>query len=556
MDILKTGKDLRRLNEIINILIKYGFGDMIRRMGLTESLEKAGKLIRYQMPDEFLSLRPPQRARQAMEEMGPTFVKLGQILATRVDLFPQEWISEFEKLQDDAPVLPIEELKPQLDNSLGRPVDEVFRYIEPKALGSASMAQVHRATTQKGEQVILKIRKPGIRDKIESDVRLMMHLAKLAQSQSSELRRYKPIGIVMEFEKSLLRELDFVIECKNAERIAENLKSISYVKIPKVYWDYCCEDLNVQEYIKGIPAKNIAEIEAAGLDRKLIAHRGAKIVWKSMLMDGFFHADPHPGNFLILPKNRIAMLDFGMVGKLSTTRREQLMKLTRNIVLQDAAGAAAVLMEWTDGNVDFESLVSEGEDFIQQYYGLALSELNIPQMISDVTGLLRIYDIQLPPDIALFSKACITLEGFGRLINPQFDLMTEAEPLIKQWGKERYSPTKLAKKLGVRALNLVDKIYEEPKPDLPARTASSSGSPLWDKQHIDRLAARFEHHRFRQTQIFVACSFLIASSMLSLASGSATLFGFSIVGIIGVVLSTLSIQWLLFLYWWSKRSGE
>ena len=275
-----------------------------------------------------------------------------------------------------------------------------------------------------------------------------------------------------------------------------------------------------------------------------------------MLMDGFFHADPHPGNFLILPKNRIAMLDFGMVGKLSTTRREQLMKLTRNIVLQDAAGAAAVLMEWTDGNVDFESLVSEGEDFIQQYYGLALSELNIPQMISDVTGLLRIYDIQLPPDIALFSKACITLEGFGRLINPQFDLMTEAEPLIKQWGKERYSPTKLAKKLGVRALNLVDKIYEEPKPDLPARTASSSGSPLWDKQHIDRLAARFEHHRFRQTQIFVACSFLIASSMLSLASGSATLFGFSIVGIIGVVLSTLSIQWLLFLYWWSKRSGE
>ncbi|MCG8673254.1 MAG: AarF/UbiB family protein [Pseudomonadales bacterium] len=556
MDILKTGKDLRRLNEIINILIKYGFGDMIRRMGLAESMEKAGKLLRYQMPDEFLSLRPPERARRAMEEMGPTFIKLGQILATRVDLFSPEWIEEFEKLQDENTALPLDSLIPQIDNSLGKPNKDVFRYIDPSPLGTASMAQVHRATLFSGEQVVLKIRKPGIREKIESDMRLVNHLARVAQSQSVELRRYKPVDIVKEFEKSLLRELDFSIESKNAERIAESLKKISYVKIPKVYWDWTCEDLNVQEYFKGIPAKNIKELMSNGLDPQLIAHRGAKIAWQTMLIDGFFHADPHPGNFLVLPKNQIAMLDFGMVGKLSNARREQLMKLTRHIVLQDAQGAAAVLMEWADSSVNFDALAGEAEDFIQQYYGLSLSELNIPKMITDCTGILRNYDIQLPPDIALFSKACITLEGFGRLLNPQFDLMTEAEPLIKQWGKTRYSPASLAKKLGVRALNVVDKLYEEPRPEIHTRSVQAIQAQTWDKQQVERWAKRFEHQKFRQTQVAVACCYLIISALLLLVPAGPQLYGYSIIGIIGLMLSTFSIQWYLFLMWWAKRSQD
>lgn len=553
MDILKTGKDLRRLNEIVNILIKYGFGDMIRRIGLAESLEKAGKLIRYNMPDEFLSLAPPARARAAMEEMGPTFIKLGQILATRVDLFSQDWISEFEKLQDETQSLPLESLRPQLEDSLGMPIERAFSHIDEKPLGTASMAQVHKAITHKNKTVALKIRKPNIREKIESDVRLIKHLARLAQSQSIELRRYRPISIVKEFERSLLRELDFSIEAKNAERIAENLKHVKYAKVPKIYWEWTCEDLNVQEFIEGIPAKNIKEIDAAGLDRKLIAHRGGKIVWKSMLIDGFFHADPHPGNFLILPKNRIAILDFGMVGKLSNTRREQLMKLTRSTVLQDSAGAAAVLMEWTDGSVDFDALASEAEDLSQQFYGLSLSEVNIPQLIMQVTDMLREFDIALPPDIALFSKACITLEGFGRLLNPDFDLMTEAEPLIIEWGKHRYSPTALAKKLGIRALTLVDKIYEEPKPVLPSIQAAPTISGL-DKQTIERIVVRHERAQFRHTQLMVTVGFLIASAILTTVEKGPQLFGMSIVGIIGLVIAIGSIHFLLFILWWSHRS--
>ena len=433
------------------------------------------------------------------------------------------------------------------------PVKRAFKHIDEKPLGTASMAQVHKAITYKNQPVALKIRKPNIREKIESDIRLIRYLAKLAQSQSVDLRRYRPVSIVKEFERSLLRELDFSIEAKNAERIAENLKNIKYAKVPKIYWEWTCEDLNVQEYIEGIPAKNIKELDVAGLDRKLIAHRGGKIVWKSMLIDGFFHADPHPGNFLILPKNRIAILDFGMVGKLSTTRREQLMKITRSVVLQDAAGTAAILMEWTDGNVDFDALTSESEDLIQQFYGLSLSEVNIPQLILQLTDMLREFDIALPPDIALFSKACITLEGFGRLLNPDFDLMTEAEPLIREWGKHRYSPTALAKKLGIRALTLVDKIYEEPKPQLPTPQRTTPVSSV-DKQFIERLVSRHERAQFRHTQLMVTVGFLIASAILTTVESGPQLFGMSIVGLVGLAVAIGSIHLLLFILWWSHRS--
>lgn len=555
MDILKTGKDIRRLNEIANILIKYGFGDLIRRLGLSESMEKAGKLVRYQMPPEMMSMEPPARLRRAMEEMGPTFIKLGQILATRVDLFTQDWIRELEMLQDSNTALPFETIKGMIENSIGKPLNEAFRQVDEKPLGTASMAQVHRAVTLNGEEVVLKVRKPGIREKIESDLRLMQHIAGIAQSQSQELRRYRPIDIVREFEKSLMRELDFSVESKNAERIAENLRTIPYAKVPKVYWEWTCEDLNVQEFVRGISAKNTKEIDAAGLDRKLLATRGAKIVWQMMLVDGFFHADPHPGNFLIMPRNRFALLDFGMVGKLSQGRREQLMRLTRSIVLQDAASVAAVLLEWSDGSVDFDAIQGEAEDFIQQYYGIPLSQINIPQIITDATDILRNFNIALPPDIALFSKACLTLEGFGRLLNPDFDLMKEAEPLIRQWGKDHYNPITLAKRLGTRALNLVDKIYEEPKPPVVAQKQTQGGSGI-EKATIERLVKRHELLRYRQTYVFTCATFVIAFALLCLSERGPQFLGFSIIGLLGFVASVGALYWQMFLMWWSHRNGE
>ncbi|MBL4867269.1 MAG: phosphotransferase [Pseudomonadales bacterium] len=554
MNLLNTGKDLKRLNEIVSILAKYGFGDMIRRMGLSESVEQAGKLVRYPVQKNLLHLKPAVRTRHAMEEMGPTFVKLGQILATRVDLFPQEWITEFEKLQDDTPALPFAELLPQIEASLKKPILSVFETVDEKPLGTASMAQVHKATTKNGQLVVLKIRKPDIRRKIEGDLRLLQHIAKLAASRSEELRRYSPVELVHEFERSLLRELDFTIECRNAERIGKNLKSLSFITVPKVYWKWTCEDLNVQEYIQGIPSKNIRQLKAKGLDTKLIASRVAAMAWKSMLENGFFHADPHPGNFLILPHNQIAMLDFGMVGKLSRHRREQLVKLTRYIVMQDAENVAGVLLEWSEASsLNFSSLVSETEDFIERFYGVPLDQIDINQLLSDITGIMRNHELALPPDIALLSKACITLEGFGRLLNPQFDIMVEATPLIKGILKTRYSPTSLAKKLGIRAINIVDRLYDEPKS--PQMVASSKPLPMAgiDRQFIERVIKRSERAKFRQTQAMLLSASLIASALFSLIPSGPHFLGIHILAYVGFGLVSIQTFLVLFLMWWDLQ---
>ena len=554
MEILKAGKDLRRLNELSNILIKYGFGDMIRRLGLADSMERAGKLIRYQMSEDFLHLQPPERARRAMEEMGPSFIKLGQILATRVDLFSPEWIHEFGRLQDDVPPVPFEELRPQVERSIGRSLHAVFRSVDEKPLGTASMAQVHRAVTVNGEQVVLKIRKPNIREKIEADLRLLKYVARLAENQSVEMKRYSPFQIVREFERSLLRELDFSVECKNAERIAHNIAQFKFARIPRIYWEWTCEDLNVQEFIDGIPARNIAEIEAAGLDRKLIAKRGAKVAWHMMLVDGFFHADPHPGNILVLPRNGIAILDFGMVGRLSNTRREQLMKLVRHAVFGEIPAAVRILQQWANKPVNFEQLVSECEDFMQNYYGVPLDQLDIPRIIDQAAEALRVHDISLPPDIAMLSKTCVTLEGFGRLLYPQFDLMTEAQELLKTWGKERYKPTTLVRKIGLRAFNYLDSWFDEG--DTVSPQESTASAPQVDRQLIELLARRQERLRYRQIQVMAAVGFLLASCLLMLLPEGPRFWGMHVIGIVAFLGSVGVLNWLLLATWWGYRSTE
>lgn len=543
MGILSTGRDLRRLNELTTILLKYGFGDVIRRLGLADSMEQAGKLVRQNLDRDLLTMEPGARLRKALEEMGPTFVKLGQILATRVDLFPMSWISEFEKLQDTATAIPYETLLPRIEKSLGKPVKQVFTSIDPVPLGVASIGQVHRAVTRRGEQVVLKIQKPGIRSRIESDLRLLDQVAKLAADNSAEIRRYRPVELVREFDRSLMRELDFSAESRNAERIGKNMRSLKWLVVPRVYWQYTSTQLAVQEYVEGIPARQLDRIEDAGLDRKLIARRGAMVAWKMALEDGFFHADPHPGNFLILPGNRIAMLDYGMVGKLTRGRQEQMVQIMKSVVMQEPEGCAAVLASWADGiPVRFEQLTADIEDVISRYYGIPLAELDAAALLLDITALLRNHDLILPSDIALLIKAIITLEGFGRLLDPSFDVMSEAEPLIKRMVRIRYSPTRLARSLSMRALDMVDRIYAAP-------TATGSGRPHSDQgidpRHLERLVARLERSQYRQIQAGLTVAGILSGSLLLAGRVAPTIWDISVFGLLILLGSGTWSLWMM-----------
>src|SRR5262249_50052569 len=302
--VFESFADLSRLQEIIRVFSVAGFGDIFKQMGFEAAAESTGKFLGWEDADEIAHLGRPQRARRVLEILGPTFIKLGQILATRPDLFGPEWIAEFEKLQAEAPPLDFKELRPQIEQDLGAPLEDIFAEVDATPLAAASVAQVHRATLKDGTNVVLKIQRPGIRPTIEADMRLLTHLASLAERSVPQLAAYRPQKVVQQFVKSLQSELNFTTEGHNAEQVAANFEGHDDIVIPKIYWQWTRERINVQQFIDGIPGVNLHAIDAAGMDRKRIAQTGASAVLKMIMRDGLFHADPHPGNFFILPGER------------------------------------------------------------------------------------------------------------------------------------------------------------------------------------------------------------------------------------------------------------
>ena len=444
---LSAARDLGRLQQITSILIRYGFGGLVRSLGMASAVERAGKVVHWKQAAELAQLQTPARVRQAMEEMGPTFVKLGQILATRVDLLSPEWISEFEKLQDRAPPVAIELIEQQLTEDLGGAPADLFAEFNTEPLAAASMAQVHRARLMDGQDVVVKVRRPGIRPVVEADLRLLTRLASIAESEIADLRRYKPKELIRQFTLSMRNEMDLAAECRNAERIGHNFADDDQIVVPEVFNQWSGERVNVQEYIRGIPGRDLAGVDDAGLDRRLLAQRGAEAVLKMMLEDGFFHADPHPGNIYYLEGDRIAFIDFGMVGRLPEHRRNQVVNLLHGLAEQNAPLVVDVLLDWAgDTPVDTDTLTNEIAAFVDQYHGVSLQQLRLGKMLTELTTLLRDHSLSLPPDLVLLIKAFITLEGVGRQLDPEFDMVATATPFLRRAMLARYAPDALAKK--------------------------------------------------------------------------------------------------------------
>jgi len=553
---LSAARDIGRLNDIASILIRYGFGDMVRRLGMAGILERAGKALHWKQASELARLEPPARFRHALEEMGPTFIKLGQILATRVDLFPPEWIAEFEKLQDRAPEAPFEAICRQLEEDLGYPPQQVFAEFDSTPLAAASIAQVHRARLEDGTSVVIKVRRPGIRPTVEADLRLLARVAELAETESTDLRRFKPREVVRQFTLSLRRELDLAAECRNAERVASNFTAHPEILVPKIYWPWCSERVNVQAYIDGIPGRDLNAVDQAGLDRKILAQRGTQAVLKMILEDGFFHADPHPGNVFYLADNRIAFIDFGMVGRLPEHRRNEIVNLLHSLVAQDAQGVVEVLLDWAaDAPVDTESLILEIESFVDQYHGIALKDLNLGAMLTELTVLLRDHALNLPPDLALLIKAFITLEGMGRQLDPDFDIVTEASPFLQSAMLARYAPDILAKR-GWRAVtSTVDLLTGLPQ-DLRQllRSARSGRFQLHvDVTRLKTFGNQLDRAASRMVVGNVTAALIIGSSIVMTVKGGPTLFGLPLFGLLGFIGAGLGGLWLLLSIWRSGR---
>lgn len=578
-------RDLGRLHDIASILIRYGFGDMVRRMGLADALERTGRALHWNETQELARLEPPARVRRALEEMGPTFVKLGQVLATRVDLFEPEWIAEFGKLQDHAPAAAWADIRQQLCEDLGAPPEEVFAAFDPKPLAAASIAQVHRARLEDGSEVVVKVRRPGIRPIIEADLRWLARLAQLVEGEGPDLRALRPQEVVRQFTQSLRRELDFAGECRNAERIAENFAAYTDrdepapevgtdvtndltagatadaeplppralpIVIPRVYWQWTGERVCVQEFIAGISGRQLEAIGQAGLDRRVLARRGAHAVLKMIVEDGFFHADPHPGNLFYLPGNRIAFIDFGMVGQLTEERRDQLLRLLLGLVKREPRGVADVLLDWTgDGAVDEDGLLLEIQSFVQQYRGVALKQLRLGAMLSDLVAILRQHRLALPPDLSLLIKAFISLEGMGRELDPDFDMAGEAMPMLEQALRARYAPTALLQR-GWRGVNEALSLMAGLPQDLSRLLRAARRGRLEihiDLTHLKRVGNQLDSAASRLTIGLVVAALIIGSSIVTTVPGGPRLLGLPFFGLLGFAGAIVGGIWLVLSIW-------
>ena len=549
-------RDLGRLHDIASILIRYGFGDLVRRIGMADALERAGRALHWHEPEALARLEPPARVRRALEELGPSFIKLGQILATRVDLFPAEWIAEFSKLQDAAPAISFDELLPQLTEDLGAPPETVFARLETQALAAASLAQVHRAWLADGTAVILKVRRPGIRPIVEADLRLLARLAEIVESEAPELRRYRPREVVRQFTLSLRRELDFSAEGRNAERIAANFAAHPEIVVPRIHWSWTGERLNVQDHVEGIPGRDLAAVDAAGLDRKLLAGRGAQAVLKMMLEDGFFHADPHPGNVFYLPDNRIAFIDFGMVGRLSEERRYQLAVLLHGLVSHDAEKVAEVLLDWSGGaQIDSETLQTEIDAFVDQYQGVPLKSLDLGAMLSDLVAILREHGLALPSDLALLIKAFISLEGMGRQLDPDFDMAGEATPFLEQVLLAHAAPGAILQR-GWRTLGSALALIAGLPQDLRQLLRSARHGKLQVQVEVlplKHFGERLDRAASRLAISIVTAALIVGSAIVMTVEREPSLPGLPSFGLLGFIAAVIGGIWVLLSIW---RGGK
>ena len=581
---LTAVRDIGRLHDIASILIRYGFGDMVRRMGLANALERAGRALHWSNAEEFAHLPPPARVRRALEEMGPTFVKLGQVLATRVDLFEPEWIAEFGKLQDSAPAAPWADIRQQLTEDLGAPPEEVFAAFDPEPLAAASIAQVHRARLEDGSEVVVKVRRPGIRPIIEADLRWLCEAGAITETESPELRAFRPQEVVRQFTQSLRRELDFAGECRNAERIAENFAGYSdkdvpaaeasaamaetapepppalpIIVIPRVYWQWTGERVCVQEFIDGISGRKLKAVDQAGLDRKILARRGAHAVLKMIVEDGFFHADPHPGNVFYLPGNRIAFIDFGMIGRLTEERRDQLIRLLLGLVQHEPRRVADVMLDWTgDGAVDEAGLMLEIQTFVDQYHGVALKQLRLGAMLSDLMAIVRQHQLALPADLSLLIKAFISLEGMGRELDPDFDMAGDAMPLLEQALRARYTPAALIKRGWQAAGEALALIADLPH-DLSQLLRAARRGRLEiriDVTHLKRVGNQLDSAANRLVVGIVVAALIIGSSIVMTVPGGPSLLGLPFFGLLGFLSAAAGGMWLLLSIWKSSRADR
>ena len=459
---------LRRLFYILWVIIKYRLDELAdteSAKGLPGFILRHGPWRLRKAPSDNVG----ERLRLALEELGPVFIKFGQILSTRRDLLPDHLADELAKLQDQVPAFPSDAAVELIETSLGKPVEQLFASFERQPMASASIAQVHGAVLHSGEEVVVKVVRPGIQPTIEKDVRLMFTLAGLVQRYIPDGKRLRPIEVVEDYRHTIIDELDLQREGANTSQLRRNFEDSPLLYVPQVYWDYSCRTVLVMERIDGIPVTDIEQLNAQGTNMKMLAERGVEIFFTQVFRDSFFHADMHPGNVFVSRKHpeepQYMGIDCAIIGSLSDFDQYYLARNLLAIFKRDYKAVAQLHVEcgWVPPDTripDFEFAI---RSVCEPIFQKPLSEISFGHLLLYLFQVARRFDMEVQPSLVLLQKTLLNIEGLGRQLYPELDLWQTAMPFLERWMRDRYSPVNVAKRMGDQLPELLEQLPRLPE---------------------------------------------------------------------------------------------
>jgi len=532
--------DMGRLREIIRVMTKYQFGNILEAVGLKNRLFETLKLY-IKSPEE---VHEPAhvRLRLVLEELGTTFIKLGQVLSTRADLVGREVADELAKLQDDAPPFPFEDVKRVIESELGVPIDEIFSEFHEKPVASASIGQVHRARLRNGDAVAVKVQRPGIAETVRSDIIIMKYLARIANDRVPGLRYYNLPGIVSEFERAIRKELDYHQEANNAERFRAMFMDDETVYAPYVYREYSTDKVLTMEYVEGVKLTDVLKSDIK-FNARVIAERGARCYFKQIFIHGFFHADPHPGNILVQKGNVLCFLDFGMMGHLDASFRDRLAELFILLMNYDVNGIVNQLryMNILTEDTDLEEVKYDIIDLLDRYYGAdvrkvgeILTEFTMPDMI-------RRHRIRIPRDFVLLARVMSMAEDLGERLDPRFNGLEVAWEMTHQLIRNRLNPLKNLDDVPGAIIELEHIMNDLPRGLISAIRKLEEGKLKMELEHrnLDEISVRIERSTNRISVAMLVSALIIGSSLVTLPREALILERFPFLGIFGFAVSFL-----------------
>jgi ubiquinone biosynthesis protein len=449
--IQKVTKNLGRMREIATLMTRFGFGTLLERIGLKTFVTSSAT------DSSVEKATLPERTRMLFESLGPAFIKLGQILSGRPDLIPPEFIEEFSKLQDHVPPVPIQEIIPIVENSLGRKLADAYSSFDTEPMATASIAQVHAARTLDGDDVVVKVKKPGVAKQLKQDLEIIELIAQLIETSIPELKTFRPKAVVQEFKRSLIAETDFTREIHNLQNYRRNFEDMPFLYVPKPFADLSTEDVLTMERLRGVKFSDFEGVRRLGIDTHALLAQGMQAFFKSVMVDGLFHSDPHGGNIFVLPDGRMGLLDFGSVGHLSDSSRRGIVSMFLALLMEDYEWLVqeyvqlSPAFEGTRTSRTIEVLSAEIYNMFSPYHGRPLKDIPSGKLLMEASSIALRHRVILPSDLVMVFKAIMTLEGMARAHDPNFDLVSAGAGYAKTVLKTLYKPEYIAKEVAFTA---------------------------------------------------------------------------------------------------------